>query len=371
MEGMKQCRVCGLIRPLWEFNRSSKAKDGYDSRCKQCKTEQDGRVYKPKPPVPEGFKRCSKCNEVRPLEEFYLAASSKDGYRSDCKFCVATSAGWTHKPKEKLPEGLKRCKDCQEIFPATDEWFKKESRRKSGVASICKKCASNYSQQYYRENGEAVREYNRQRYHADRDNQREISRRWYQNNKQRHREVSKRWYEANYEYARELDRKRYQQNRDTLLERSRQWRKENYAQYRAYNQEWIQKNPEKAKAIAITRDSRRRARKRSLPNTFTPDDWRLALEYWDYRCAVCGRAEDESIAMAADHWIPLAHPDCPGTVPTNIIVLCDGKGGCNTSKSKQNAAKWLVEKLGEEKAREKLAEIEAYFEYVTNNSVKE
>jgi hypothetical protein len=62
-----------------------------------------------------------------------------------------------------------------------------------------------------------------------------------------------------------------------------------------------------------------------------------------------------------DHWIPLASKQCPGTVPSNIIVLCES---CNCSKGTRNAEVWLIDKLGEDAAKQKLVEIETYFEYV-------
>ena len=38
--------------------------------------------------VEEGFKRCSKCGEVKPISEFYKRKSSKDGLSSYCKECA-------------------------------------------------------------------------------------------------------------------------------------------------------------------------------------------------------------------------------------------------------------------------------------------
>jgi len=38
------------------------------------------------------MKRCQKCGEVKPLEDFYPRKSSQDGRRSDCKACEATQA---------------------------------------------------------------------------------------------------------------------------------------------------------------------------------------------------------------------------------------------------------------------------------------
>jgi len=33
------------------------------------------------------MKRCKKCNELKPLSEFYYAKSTKDGHQGDCKNC--------------------------------------------------------------------------------------------------------------------------------------------------------------------------------------------------------------------------------------------------------------------------------------------
>jgi ribosomal protein L37AE/L43A len=102
-------------------------------------------------------------------------------------------------------------------------------------------------------------------------------------------------------------------------------------------------------------------RKRSLPHAFTQQDWERALEYWGYRCAVCGRPRGLWHTLAADHWIPLTHPDCPGTVPTNIIPLCHGEGGCNNSKGKKMPDAWLEERLGKKEGFQKGVEIDRYF----------
>lgn len=61
--------------------------------------------------------------------------------------------------------------------------------------------------------------------------------------------------------------------------------------------------------------------------------------------------------------------DNPGTVPWNMLPLCHGmkdapigEPSCNLSKGNKDPVKWLISKLGECKAKEKLAEIETYFE---------
>ncbi|MFQ3534315.1 MAG: hypothetical protein SNJ58_00420 [Aggregatilineales bacterium] len=106
------------------------------------------------------------------------------------------------------------------------------------------------------------------------------------------------------------------------------------------------------------------ARKRSLPIAFSSSDWDNALDYWGYQCAVCGRPRGLWHTLAQDHWIPLSDSRCPGTVPTNILPLCHGEGGCNNSKGSKDPVRWLEERLGKRRAAQKLAEIQAYFAWV-------
>jgi hypothetical protein len=70
--------------------------------------------------------------------------------------------------------------------------------------------------------------------------------------------------------------------------------------------------------------------------------------------------------ITPDHWIPLASPDCPGTVPENIIPLCFGSGGCNNSKKAKDGYEWLLQRYGKRKACVILKRIQAYFEWVKN-----
>ena len=92
--------------------------------------------------------------------------------------------------------------------------------------------------------------------------------------------------------------------------------------------------------------------------------WAACLAYWNHRCAICGQSAGLFHSLAADHWIPIADPSCPGSVPWNILPLCHsrpgGFDGCNNLKSRKPPEQWLTEKLGE-KAASKLRKIRAYF----------
>jgi hypothetical protein len=127
--------------------------------------------------------------------------------------------------------------------------------------------------------------------------------------------------------------------------------------------------PEKKKQSQRAGKQRRRARERHHPASLTTETIQFMLTYWGNACAICQRpAGGEGYNIATDHWIPLSSPNCPGTVATNLLPLCHNKKGgakygisCNPSKQSSDPEAWLVKKLGENRAKAKLAEIQHYF----------
>lgn len=110
---------------------------------------------------------------------------------------------------------------------------------------------------------------------------------------------------------------------------------------------------------------RRRSRRAKFPADYTADDWQFALNYFNGCCAVCDRPILGLFHTAhMDHWFALATPDCPGTVPGNIVPLCGGKDGCNTSKNARDPEEWLIKKFGKRKAKAILARIHEFFSKV-------
>ena len=41
----------------------------------------------------DGFKECSQCKEIKPLDEFYASPTKKGGYYSHCKECQRKRVG--------------------------------------------------------------------------------------------------------------------------------------------------------------------------------------------------------------------------------------------------------------------------------------
>lgn len=165
------------------------------------------------------------------------------------------------------------------------------------------------------------------------------------------RERVARWRTNNPKKVKEANRKPRSFDRELARKRINRWKRE---------------NPD-TRSVEI---HRRKARKLELPDSFTKSDWKRCLKYWDKACCICGRKQGSGFAIAMDHWVPLSdeRDDNPGTVPWNIVPMCHARngasGGCNNSKWIKDPVEWLVDYLGAEKAKEKLIEIETYFETV-------
>jgi 5-methylcytosine-specific restriction endonuclease McrA len=84
----------------------------------------------------------------------------------------------------------------------------------------------------------------------------------------------------------------------------------------------------------LSTEERRQRREAMLPQEWTWNVWDKAREHWGYRCAACGNLAEH---LQRDHLIPLAHRDCPGAVPSNLLPLCVS---CNKDKSAQDFATW-------------------------------
>lgn len=279
--------------------------------------------------ISAGFKRCSKgvdCihpeGPILPATKGYFQGDKRrpDGLYPQCKICYNTNKRKTwhgDKLEQHLQEleyrealkqqGLKRCargENCKHpegpILPATLEYFGIK-KHPDQLRSDCRECIR-------------------------------------QNTKERNR--------------------LYQRKRLKNDPEHRQRRLEYHRQYR--------KTPRGQRAAKAS-FHRYNARKNNLPDTFTLEQWERAISYFNDCCAACERPFYDLFGerfLAMDHWIPISSPDCPGTVATNMVPLCHGVDGCNNTKNQWPADEWLVSRFGKRKAKQILARIEAYFEWV-------
>lgn len=213
------------------------------------------------------------------------------------------------------------CSICGKSYPHISEFFFWRDRKRGILRKECKSCNNAGT---------------KKRYHKDIDKSRK-------NANQRQSTFRKNHHEL-------------------VLERTRDWRKRNQECVSRYNKWYRETNPQKDSESK----EKRAERLTSLPKNFGIEDWQFALEYFDYKCVVCGRSDENGLVITPDHWIALADPreDNPGTVPNNIIPLCFGIGGCQGSKHALDPNLWVKRRLGEEVGSKVLKKIQEYFQQV-------
>jgi hypothetical protein len=250
-------------------------------------------------------------------------------------------------------------------MPATSEYFNRCKYVEDGLHNYCRECQRIYRKQYREKNLERERENFRVFYQQNVQQQRQRVRDYYQAHAEEKRAYRKKYYSQNIQHNKEYHKKRYAANRDKQIELAREWRRANPDKKREQGRRWQRQNRDKVKASY----NRRRARKLDLPYDFSATDWKYALEYWGNRCAICGRSEQDGCKLVADHWIPLNYDrdHNPGTVPWNILPLCHGPNSCNNRKHDKHPELWLLEMFDETEARQKLSEIEIFFQSLIKN----
>lgn len=241
--------------------------------------------------------------------------------------------------------------------PATADFFHRQKRSRDGLNGVCRACKNKdereYSARYNTKHREKVRERQRRYARSHQPERTEYMREYRKTNRDNYLEYRRAHYAANRERLAQQRRRSADRNRDKVRESNRRSWHKHIEKRHAAQRRYAKENRLK---IANGRH-RRRARQRSLPDSFTLADWQRAIEYFG-ACAYCGIVPD---SYHADHFIPIAAPNCLGTVMLNMIPSCPS---CNLSKSSSDPRQWLTRTFGADRAVETLARIEAYFAWV-------
>jgi hypothetical protein len=155
----KVCPKCRQEKPATTeyFNRCKHARDGLQSWCKECK-KKDHLEHK----------------EARNLR-------ARERYRA------------MH-PKEEIPEGFKKCSNCKQLKPATTEYFGKASKNKDGLKHRCKECRSKLE---YQLNAEAIKSKRKKYYQNNKEKILEITSQYKQENAEWYKKYYQSYYKEN------------------------------------------------------------------------------------------------------------------------------------------------------------------------------
>lgn len=313
----KFCHKCQQTKPITEFYKGNRG------GCKKCVRKYQNEYYKKNyatPPqkeqLPENYKRCSNCKEVKPLTKFYRDKGQSDGYAHRCKRC-SDKGRKKRRQREKernplytvsLPEGYKVCRKCIKMLPVSE--FNKAYGK---LRSRCKQCDSEHKRT--KKYKDWQREYQR------RPEVKKKTRR----NKQRYRGKAK---------SREKERAyriEYIQRPEVKLRNKKygeQYRShpENQEKARQRVKEWRKTNPEKKRH----NDKIRHKREKKLEGYYTLEQWETLCNFFGGICPCCGQ-EVESFEL--DHIIPLTWPGTSNYI-SNAQPLCKP---CNCAKGNHRA----------------------------------
>lgn len=260
---------------------------------------------------------------------------------------------------------IKQCSKCKEVYSRTIEFFPPRKDSKDGLRGYCRKCETADDANRYLENKEVFIQRSAKRYKEKREQILADYRMKYQENPEKYREKSLNYHHNHRDTSLATMRRSWARNKEKRNAEQRQYRLDNPEKFRISVATARARSPDLYRRIRKAITHRYRARKAGLPNTLTSQEWQHALDYFKNSCAVCGRKVEDVNKIEADHWIPLSSPLCPGTVASNMIPLCDKKGGCNQSKGNKAALGWLINRYGEDEARAIFDRVEGYFRSLT------
>lgn len=147
----KWCSKCKETKGPEFFDKNRVAKDGLANWCKQCKRQardkkllSQGKKLRPRVIVPEGYKYCPKCKEIKILGQ-YTGKKKPSPYCRDCMYAINIAWRRAKGDKEKkkrtpglIEQGVKECMECLKALPMSD--FSPSSRGIAGRSAYCKPC---------------------------------------------------------------------------------------------------------------------------------------------------------------------------------------------------------------------------------------
>jgi hypothetical protein len=124
--------------------------------------------------MPDALKSCSKCRLEKPMDEFNRFSRTRDGRQSYCRACSsaanrpateAKSAERAARRKARDDRPDQRCPGCEQWVPRSGFAVNKASR--SGLQTYCRPCSAERQRKYKEANREAISERRRALYAAN------------------------------------------------------------------------------------------------------------------------------------------------------------------------------------------------------------
>ena len=200
-------------------------------------------------------KECNICHEIKPVSEFSKSKTAIDGLQLKCKEC-SKKYRQENKNRIKGEKNIiqriydeegnlisKECSRCHEIKPVNE--FNKCKSKADGFQITCKECLKKYKQGYYQENKDKIRGQHQGYYQENKDKIKEQRQEYYQENKDKIKYYQHEYQQENKDKIREREQEYRQENKDKIRERKQEYRQKIIQESLQQIKEEIEKEPEK------------------------------------------------------------------------------------------------------------------------------
>lgn len=152
----KRCTRCGEMKPLECFQKKSGRVNQYQSYCIPCfAIYQQGRKESlATRHITPSLMTCLKCQETKEIKDFYKDPGKISGHMSVCKSCHSQRVHIKYRKKHGEVRGdtfndgtARRCTRCKEIKPF--EEFVKRGPKRGGYGAECKSCKRKRDSEFY------------------------------------------------------------------------------------------------------------------------------------------------------------------------------------------------------------------------------
>jgi 5-methylcytosine-specific restriction endonuclease McrA len=213
-----------------------------------------------------------------------------------------------------LTTSPKRCHTCDGEFPATAEYFHRDSQKADGLNVSCKSCRCAVARRSRLQHPDNARESHKAYRQRNRDKTRAWKRADYARHKADRLAIAAKYHAEHPKIRKKATSNYRNRHRDRTREASRRW---------------LKANPDKHRAT----EHRRRARKLSAEGSHTPADVERQYNAQRGKCYWCGKKVGKTYHV--DHVIPLDRGGSNG--PDNLVIAC---APCNLSKNNKLPHEW-------------------------------
>ena len=216
---------------------------------------------------------------------------------------------------------VKICTKCKQEKEINDDNF---GKNKYGYNARCKECDKKYLKEYREKRKDYLKKYKEE------------------------------WYWKNKEEINAKNKEYYYKNKEKMLKINAEYRKNNRDKMNEYNRKYAKKNLKKL----LIKTHKRRAKVKNNGGSYSFEQWKECLEFFNYRCAYSGKRLKEEITHA-DHIIPISKG---GT--SYIFNICPCLDKVNFSKNNSYLEEWYVKQ--KYFSEDRLNKIYEWIEYSKN-----